>query len=351
MILVHAAFALLMVFGAQAAYGITIKLSDRKVITDDDKDDSIAVQKAVNDLLAAGGGTLEFPGGVIDIRKRIDIIPTTYKPVNINFKGDGGSVIKVSVGANEIAFYCGNLNRLQIDDMVFRGMNVPPEDPRFYDAKFVIFAGWVSIVSLTNSSFLGLGVSNGGAVIEASSNLVVDKCQFDGNTAEYPDGAVINLDCCSLSGKNASISNTTFTDFTHFNGEYMSKTTILGGSWFKAKRIHYAGDPRLQRVTIEDCFFDEGAAWAINTEDIGGLNIRGTNFNVSSVTGGTAVKAVNVTRVRIEDSHFGLSTQPQPFAILSQSSGEMIGITRSAEVQCLRTDNNEAVSWRLSDCE
>ncbi len=76
--LLNLGVTLVILFAAQAAFAITIKLSERKVYTNDDKDDSIAVQKAFNDLLTSGGGTIEFPAGVVDIRKAIRIVPDEY---------------------------------------------------------------------------------------------------------------------------------------------------------------------------------------------------------------------------------------------------------------------------------
>jgi hypothetical protein len=349
-ILIHAAIALLMVFGAQAAFGITIKLSDRGVITNDRLDDSVQVQRAVNDLLASGGGTIEFPSGITDIKTQVKIVPDTYKPVNIIFKGDGGSVIRISVGQDGFAFYFGSLNQLRIENLVFTGMNVPASDPRFFDAKYVLFAGWVSLVKIVDSSFFGFAVPNEGAVVLASSNLTIDNCQFDGNYAQAPKGAVVNIDCCTLPGQNANIRNTTFLDYSHYNGQWFSKTMGQSGSWVRADQSIWSGDTEAQKLTIEDSFFDEGAEVAVYAKGIGSLHITGTKFNVSSSLNGAGFQADNVKRVRIEDSHFGWATDPRPIAILNDSTAEMIGLTRSQAVQCPASDPESAITWRLSDC-
>ncbi len=258
--------------------------------------------------------------------------------------------MRVSVGQGTTAFYFGNNNQLQIDNMIFTGKNVPVDDPAFIDAQYVIFAGWVSLVKITNSSFFGIAVPNDGAIVNVASNLTIENCQFDGNNAGYPNGAVINFDCCALVGLNANIRNTTFNDYTHFNGQWYSKTFAFTGNWVRVKQVHWSGGTENQRLSIEDSFFDEGAAVAISAENIGSISVRGTRFNINGSDAGTGLRASNVTRVRIEDSYFGYSNLIRPLAILSDSSVEMIGVTRGNQVQCPQADAETTISWRLSDC-
>ena len=349
-ILLNLGMTLVVLFAAQAAFGITIKLSDRKLITNDDKDDSVPVQKAFNDLLAAGGGTIEFPSGVTDIKNVIRVFPNGFKPVNVIIKGDGGSIIRIALDPEATAFDFGNLNRLQVENLVFTGKPGTAEDPDFIDAKFIILAGYINLIKLTNTSFFGIAVPSGGAIVHAASNLTIDNCQFEGNSAGYPDGAAVNLDCCSSPGQNANIRNTTFIDYANFNGQHFSKTGAMAGQWVRVKQVFWEGDTSSQRLTIEDSFFDEGAAVAVNVENIASVHLKGIRVNVNSTPYGTALKADNVRRIRIEDSDFGLSALPRPFAILADSSAEMIGVSRSHDVQCPQADGETTITWRLSDC-
>lgn len=349
--LVSCSLLVFVLLTTQTVFGITIDLSARKMTVNDGRDDSAIVQKAITDVLAGGGGTVIFPSGVTDINTGIAVAPEYYKPVNLILQGDGGAVIRISVGSKGTAFGFGNLNQLKITNLVFTGKNVPIGNPEFIDARYVFFIGYVAVTTIQETSFFGIAVPSGGSIIQAATNLTVDNCQFEGLNAAYPDGAVIGLDCCTSHGQNATISHSTFVDYGFFGDQYYSKTPAFTANWIKAKQVYYMGSTINQRLTIEDTFFDEGAAVAINAQNIGAVILRGLRININGTAYGTGLKLDNITRARIEDTVFGYAASPRPLGILSKSNVQMIGVTRTQGVQCPTMDAQTTINWTLSDCE
>src|ERR1044072_7940547 len=164
----------------QTVFGVTINLAERRMTVNDGRDDSAIVQQAITEALAGGGGTGIFPSGVTGINTGVAVAPEYYKPVNLILKGDGGSVIRISVGSKGTAFGFGNLNQLKITNLVFTGKNVPIGNPQFIDARYVFFIGYVAVTNIQETSFFGIAVPSGGSIIQAATNLTVDNCQFEG---------------------------------------------------------------------------------------------------------------------------------------------------------------------------
>ncbi len=332
----------------QTASAITVVVT---AIPNDDVDDSAAVQLAFNKAIAGGGGTVVFPPGVLDIKNPVVAVPDGYSPVNITVKGDGGAVVRISVGSEKNALSFGNLNQLQFENMIFVGRNVPIGHPQFIDAGNVIVAHFVSSINFSHTSFFGLAVPSPGAIIYTTSNFTADNCLFEGLNAAYPDGAVVSLDCCTSQMQNSRISSSIFLDYAHFNGQYLSKTPALTGSWVMARQTLSPALMSTQNLTIVDTFFDEGAVTTIDVQNLFALNLRGLKVNLNSISIGTGVKADNVNRLRIEDSIFGYASSYRPLAILVNSNAEMIGVTRRENAQCPEVDPLSVVSYRLSDCK
>jgi hypothetical protein len=330
------------------ASAITVTVT---AIPNDDIDDSAAVQLAFNKAIAGGGGTVVFPSGVYDIRKTVGVAPDGYYPVNLMIKGDGGTVVRISVGGDKNALSFGNLNQLRFENMIFVGLNVPIGHPQFIDAGNVIVAHFVSSIHFSHTSFFGLAVPSPGAIVYTTSNFTADNCLFEGLNAAYPDGAIVSLDCCTSQMQNSRISSSIFLDYAHFNGQYLSKTPALTGNWIRVRHTFSPASVITQNLTIEDTFFDEGATTTIDAQNLFALNLRGIKVNINSLSVGTGIKADNVKRLRIEDSTFGYTSSERPLAILTNSTAEMIGITRRENAQCPEVDKQSVVNWRLSDCQ
>jgi hypothetical protein len=342
-------FAMIFALGmAQAALAITVTVT---AIPNDDIDDSAAVQQAFNKAIVGGGGTVVFPPGIWDIKNGVGACPAGSNPVNLTIKGDGGSVVRISVGSEQNALSFGNLNQLQFENLIFVGKNVPIGHPEFIDAGNVIVAHYVSSVNFSHTSFFGLAVPSPGAIIYTTSNFTADNCLFEGLNAAYPDGAVVSLDCCTSQMQNSRISSSIFLDYAHFNGQYLSKTPALTGSWVRARQTLSPASMSTQNLTIVDTFFDEGAVTTIDVQNLFALNLRGLKVNLNGISIGTGVKADNINRLRIEDSIFGYASSYRPLAILVNSNAEMIGVTRRENAQCPEVDELSVVSYRLSDCK
>jgi hypothetical protein len=330
---------------------ITIDLGSRRGVgVDDGLDDSAAIQAAFNDVLAAGGGTVIFPSGILDLNQQVSLVPEAINAMNLTLKGDGGSILRVSVGPKSSGLYFGNLNHLNIDNMIFIGQNVPIGNAKFIDAGIGIFAGFVAQTRITRTAFYGLAVPSGGAIIHASTGLMIESCQFGGVNAGFPEGAAVKIDCCSSNNQNASITGSTFLDYAYLKNEYLSKTPAFTGYWVRTKQTYYGGSTAGLRLSIDDTFFDEGAAVSVGAENIAALILKGLKVNISSSSPGTSIRATNVKRIRVEDSNFGYTQQPRPFAIITGSSAEMVGVQLRDNVQCPTVQSDTVITWQTSDC-
>jgi hypothetical protein len=287
-----------------------VRLEDFGAVVNDGLDDSAALQAAADDILELGGGTILFPSGKIDIRRTVSFLPDGYVGADIKLKGNRGSIVEISAGVDAIPFYGGNLNTWTFEDLIIIGKNVPPADPAFYDAGWVIYSTYVNHTNIIRCQFFGLAVPNNRAVVHFGNTdgRIVDS-QFDGNLGQYPNGAVIMAE----DSRGLTVTRATFIDFANFAGTYLSKSPEYTGAWIWVK----GGRPLTtangqRRFVVEDSRFDEAAAAAVRVEDATWANIRGISVNVNGADPGTGVYLKNVEHATLEQSWFGYTQMPRP---------------------------------------
>lgn len=288
-----------------------VKPENFGAIVNDGEDDSVAVQSAIDALLQQGGGTVSFPSGKLNLKRPLMLLPTSSKiGVEIKLQGTRGSILEVSPGINNIVFFAGNLNSLNLEDLIIMGKKVSADSPDFYDASYIVVSSYVQQTNIIRCQFYGLAVPNGAALIYiGNTDARIADSQFDGSLGSYPDGAVILAE----NARGLTVTRSTFIDYANVNGEYLSKSWGFTGSWIKVKNtdmVHNANG--IRRVLIEDSRFDEAASSAISIENVPWADIRGINVNVNGTDVGKGIYLKDVEYAKIEQSWFGYTNSSRP---------------------------------------
>jgi len=301
-----------------SVFAIEVNPEDFGAVVNDGNDDSAAIQAAVDRIFEAGGGTIFFPSGKLEVHRIIRLVPANYIGAEVKLKGNRGSVIEVSTGGSELAFYGGNLNTWTFEDLTFLGKKVPEGDPKFYDAGFVVYSNYVNQTNIIRCQFLGMAVRTDRALIYVGRTdaKIVDS-QFDGSLGQYPDGAVVLAAADSI---GLTISRSTFLDYANYGGVYLSKSPGYTGAWVRVKGGLPLNAIGQRRFVIEDSRFDEAAAAAIHIENVTWAKIRGISVNVNGASPGKGIYLKDVEHAMVEQSWFGYATADRP-AIVTENVG------------------------------
>lgn len=292
-----------------SAFALELRPEDFGAIPNDGLDDTVAIQAAIDQVVSEGGGTIVFPSGKLNVNGILRFVPTGYIGGEMKLQGNRGSIVEVSTGPTGIAFYAGNLNIFTIEDLIVIGKNVPEGDPHFYDARYVVFTTYVQQTNIIRSQFYGLAVPSDGAVMYfGNTDAKVTDSQFDGSLGQYPDGAVILAD----NSRGLTVTRSTFIDYANFREGYVSKTTSFTGSWVKVKSGLPFGGNGIRRIVVEDCRFDEGAATAVNIENVPWVYLSGNSVNVNGTGVGRGIYLKDVEHAKIEQSWFGYTNEARP---------------------------------------
>ncbi|MBS1792990.1 MAG: hypothetical protein JSS81_04005 [Acidobacteria bacterium] len=307
-------------------------------IVNDNIDDTPAVQAAIDAVLEEGGGTVVFPSGRLNITRTIRVIPNGYVGGEIKLQGNRGSVLDFSMGTSGYGIYAGNLNSLNIEDLVITGKRVEPGQPGFYDANYVVFSNYVNQTNITRCQFYGLAVPSGSAIVYVgNTDARIADSQFDGDLGAYPEGAVILAD----NPRGLTVTRCTFLDYANFNGQYYSKASGFVGSWIKVRGNPEINDANgIRRVLIEDSRFDEGAATAVNINSVPWVDISGISINVNGSDYGRGVFLKNVEYAKVQESWFGWTVLTRPALDLENVGGlEVTALKFGGGVYFVRQQN------------
>lgn len=329
------------------AFAVESRPEDFGAIPNDGLDDSAAIQSAIDDVVAEGGGTIIFPSGKLNVTNILRFVPTGYIGGEVKLQGNRGSIVEVSTGASGIAFYAGNLNIFTIEDLIVVGKNVPEGNPQFYDAKYVVFTTFVQHTNIIRSQFYGLGVPSNGAVLYfGNTDARVIDSQFDGSLGQYPEGAVIMAE----DTRGLTVKRSSFIDYANFYEGYLSKTTAFTGSWIKVKGGLPLGANGMRRVVVEDCRFDEGAATAVSIENVPWAYLTGNSVNVNSASPGKGIYLKDVEHAKIEQSWFGYTAQARPALDLTNVKAvEIVSLKFGGGVYFWKKQNVLSTSVRFCD--
>lgn len=305
-------------------------LMDFGAVGDGATDDGPALQRALDAIAAAGGGTLFVPAGHYAINT----------PVQKDFKGLALAVSIVGVesstpvpppnsmgselteglglaseflprsGAQAIAINISGLQSLVIEDLSFAGT---PEVET--DAAITLALSGISEATIRHSEFYALScaLAGGAIVLAESTNLIVDQSVFLGCATDSSSNASViqNLDW-----KGLTVNRTIFADYGQRPELYGKLGDSTPYSWINVGNPAAIDElsPRREAI-IKNTFFDEGALNGLSvtpqsfppaSAPIDLLYISGLYMNVSNFqTTGNYISSVR--DVLIEDAHYGWS--------------------------------------------
>jgi len=254
--------------GAQSA---TLDLGSFGAVGDGVADDGPALQRALDALADAGGGTLAVPAGRFailtpvakDFRGKAASVSIRGVPsaINPNPKGSGAemtvglglvSEFVVKTGPDADALIVWGLDTLLISDIVFIG--TPEAD---MDARVPLGLYMIRDAVVRRCEFYGLSTRwAGGAVLHAYlSGLTVEKSVFLGSTGSSAHRVPVIL---NQAWKSFVMTETIFADYGQRPG-YYGKLTVAPFSWVMLGNPAPTDNlsPR-REASLRNVFFDEG---------------------------------------------------------------------------------------------
>jgi hypothetical protein len=292
-------------------------------------DDGPALQRALDALATAGGGTLQVPPGKYAIATPV-ARDFSEKASTIAIKGQGpGTAIDVAgngtglnltsefiikVGEQRVALALGGLETLLIRDIVFSGI----KDVRD-DAHVVLQFNEIERVRVEHCEFYGLAsLTPGGSIITAfRSGLTVDRTAFLGCATNSAHSASMIQ---NLTWKDIAITNTKFIDYGTRANFYSKTPEGTPYSWIGIGDAEDVQDSSSRRdAVIRNVFLDEGALIGITARpDLHGPDPHGPTtapfnvfisairMNVSNLAS-SGIYLLGADKVLIEQSHLGWS--------------------------------------------
>jgi len=300
-------------------------------------DDGPALQRALDALAIAGGGTLRVPPGRYAIATPV-AKDFSSKASTIAIQGDGpGTAIDVAgnatglsltsefivkVGRERTALALAGLNTLLIRDVAFVGVKEVRDD-----AHVVLQVDAIERVRIDHCEFYGLAsLTAGGSIIAAhKSGLNIDRTAFLGcatNSAHWTSIAQ------NLTWNDVAITNTKFIDYGN-RPDFYSKTPLGAPySWIGIGDAATAQPSSLQRnAVIRNVFLDEGALIGITarpnlpkpSRTPFNVFISAARLNVSNLAA-CGIYLTGADNVLIERSHLGWSHNADAAIILKDVS-------------------------------
>src|SRR6185369_6967429 len=283
------------------------------VIADDGIDDTAAINAAIVELKARGGGKLVFPPGQVIVSDRLYFIGGN---VSYEIEGDGTEIL-VNGNNGSVIFYFGNNNQVQIHGLSFVGRNVyDPSDPHYIDCAYLIFANYVDKLTIRNTQFIGVRAAFS-IVYTGLADTVLEDVHFGGSSG---GSAAVEAGITAWSNdqwfRGLTVRNTTFLDYGNYRDHDYWKSSSDNTYWIKASSSVEMRDSvnamheRLLR--IEDSRFDEAATVAIAVWNVEFLKVEGINVNVNSTGNARALDLSGVHYAEVNFSRFGYTNANKP---------------------------------------
>jgi hypothetical protein len=307
----------------------TFNLADFNPVGDGLADDGPALQRALDAIAQAGGGTLNIPAGTYRIATPVAIdfssitgakvtirgVPSTKMPAPVDAQGnelaeglDLTSRIIPATGNANTAIQISNLDQLLIEHVDFSGS---PEAET--DAIITLYLFDIDQATIRHCEFYGLSSMDGGNIVRAErSELSIELSVFLGCTANSGIYAPVVE---NLEWRRFSISNSIFLDYGL--REFFSKTGMGAPlSWINiGNAAPTTPDSPRREVVVRDVFLDEGgwvgisvlpSRFSTNPTTIDLVYIAGLKMNVSNLaTTGHLIS--DVRNLMIENSHYSWS--------------------------------------------
>lgn len=294
----------------------TVRLADYGT-PNDNLDDSIGFQQAVDDLAGSGGGTLVIGEGIWNVENGINLVNPSNNLTSIRISGNKGATLKLAVNEERTFLAIGNGIQAELSGLII----IPKNMGDVYDAGYFLTSAYTGQTIIQNCNFLGLYMKYD-LISTGNTDLIIEKTIFGGNAANGSQVHVKNFG-------GATIRDTLFLDYYQLQDVFYSKTPLNTGSWIKAENDSMPGVNAMsaKAITISNSRFDEGAQVAINIRNCPFVDITDIHVNVSGISGGTAVRLDNVKYAQIKMSGFGFSSTPRPaVTAINNSTVEAVGL-------------------------
>jgi Pectate lyase superfamily protein len=321
-------------------------------------DDGPALQRALDALATAGGGTLHVPPGTYAIATPVArgfsgkasaiAITGERSSTAIDVAGNGTglnltSEFIVKVGKERDALALGGLETLLLRDIAFAGI----KDVRD-DAHVVLQVSDIERARIEHCEFYGLSsLTAGGSIVAASrSGLNVDRTAFLGCATNSAHSASMIQ---NLTWKDIAITNTKFIDYGQRPDSYSKTPMGSPYSWIgigDAEDVE-SGSSRRDAV-IRNVFLDEGALIGITARpDLHGPSstqfnvfISAIRMNVSNLAA-CGIYLSGADKVLIEQSHLGWSHNAAAAIILKNVNDAILDrVECAAHANTIRADGD-----------
>ncbi|HEX5964889.1 MAG TPA: carboxypeptidase regulatory-like domain-containing protein [Pyrinomonadaceae bacterium] len=351
-------------FTASAQTNDVFNLADFEPASDGITDDGPALQRALDAVAAAGGGTLQVPAGLYLIKTPVIVdfaganvviqgVPSNTMPAPPTAAGDQlslsldlASEFIPATGMTDSAITLRNINNLTVEHLAFTGIETVMSD-----AFITLFMSDVKHATVRHCEFYGIatfgavpGLGGGNIIRAVRSELSVESSIFLGCAANSGAYAPIIE---NIEWKRFSIANSVFIDYGQRS--YFGKMGLGAPvSWINLAGVapRTADSPRREAV-IRDTFLDEGGwigitafphMWGFPVDPIDLVYISGLKMNVSNL-GTAGHQFFNVRNVLIENSHYGWSKNTRAAIDLNRTSHAILDrLTCIEKADRIRTD-------------
>lgn len=346
-----------------------LTFADFDAVGDGVADDGPALQRALDALADAGGGTLLIPAGqyliVTPVEKDfsgigpaqilIQGIPSDLMPAPPTANGQDlaaglglASEFIPATGDKHDAIRLSGLQELKLEHLGFAG-----RASAFTDAFVTVYLSDIEKATIRHCEFYGIstfglrpGFGGGNIVRAVRSDLSVELSVFLGCTANSGAYAPIIE---NVEWKKFSISNTIFLDY---GLRPLFSKMGLGAplSWINiANAAALTPESQRREIVIRDIFLDEGGwvgisafprNWGPESAPIDLIYISGLKMNVSNL--GTAGHLFyDVRNLLIENSHYGWSHNTVAAVHINRFENAILDrLTCIAEANRIRADEN-----------
>lgn len=280
-----------------SASAFAVNLTDFGAIPNDGVSDSAALQQAFDTVCGNGGGEIVFPSGVTLLTNGVG--GNCQFASELSLIGNDGSVIEINAPQSAHVFAAGNLADFRMKNFLVIGYT------NRTDASTIFYINGQT-VTFENVIFANLHFALAGVLVEYANLTTFRNVQFagcGGNAMVYTYAAA-----------RLSIENSVFIDYFNYKNVYYSKSPWSINSWVKS--IKNQDYPRaLPSVKVDGSFFDEGAFYAVNVDNVDNFVFTGNRVNVNNGTNASGVRVGNSKTAVVDGNRFGFAGTKHSAAI------------------------------------